>query len=113
LKQIQIFGYYKNSFILIKLVEIRNYFRVWDQPIEGIDCGKEAEKWFSEYLQKPEIKLIQHLPELSMRKSGHQVNNELKKSDQFPVSSIMKRYIQNNKEKFEPRLHTKMKLEYI
>ena len=60
---------------------------VWGQPIEGIDCGKEAEEWFSQYLQKPGTKLIQHIPQLLMRKSGAQVNNNIVKLKEFPVSN--------------------------
>ena len=59
--------------------------RVWGQTIEGIHCGEEAEQWFSKYLGKPEVKLIQHLPEFKMRNSGVQIKDKVTNSHKFPV----------------------------
>jgi hypothetical protein len=40
-------------------------------------------------LQKPGIKLIQHIPKLSLRPSGAQINEDIVKLDKFPVIPII------------------------
>ena len=33
-------------------------FRVHGQPVQGVDCGDEAGKWVSDYLNKPGHRLL-------------------------------------------------------
>jgi hypothetical protein len=34
------------------------YFRVWNEHIQGLDCGDEAAHWFSTFLKLPGLRLL-------------------------------------------------------
>ncbi|XP_054168416.1 mitochondrial amidoxime reducing component 2-like [Oppia nitens] len=60
--------------------------KVWNQAIDGLYCGKEAEEWFSKYLNKPNTKLIQHIPECGLRNSSLERNDKVIQSNKYPIT---------------------------
>ncbi len=73
-----------------KIIDNFDNYRVWNQAIEGVDCGQEASDWFSKYLNKPGVRLIQHMPNLPMRGSSVAVNKKLELLKKYPVSEKLK-----------------------
>lgn len=43
---------------------------MWGTETEGLDCGDEAGQWFSDYLLKPGVRLVQHVDGCKMRPSS-------------------------------------------
>ena len=51
--------------------------RVWSSATQGIDCGDEAAQWFSAYLGKTGVRLVQHVDDLMMRPTIHEKGTKL------------------------------------
>jgi hypothetical protein len=36
-------------------------YRLYNCPVQGRDCGDEASEWFSKFLSKPNVRLVQNV----------------------------------------------------
>ena len=64
------------------------FHRVWGQEIAGIDCGEEASKFFSNFLNKNDMRLLQFAPVIGFRACSAEVNGKIKYLKKYPVNKF-------------------------
>ena len=68
------------------------FYRVWTQQIAGVDCGEEASRFFSRFLNQNDIRLLQFAPEVGFRPSTAEVNGKIKYLKKYPVKVMLKNH---------------------